>query len=215
MKKHLMAALFACAFILPATASAQNFASRPYVGVDVTRYNLDYGSENLGGGVVLNGNRAFDKGFNGFNVHVGNRFHENFALELGYFRTETGTRNPNIDISAATGTAGDGINATKVRLQGLSLDGLGYMPVAERVDLIGTAGLTWTRASYNVAGRFGGVNSGVSDSDSELSFRLGGGAQYNVTDSLALRTLVRWQHADFDNAVDNIWTYGIGLNVGF
>lgn len=117
---------------LTTTAQAQDMAWNPYIGFDLMHNKVNYGNDNIAG-IAFNWGDELDDKLNGLHLHVGNRFHPNFGMELGYFRTEEGSKNQNIDLSALTATPGDVFSGTKVRLQGFTLDALGYIPVAERL----------------------------------------------------------------------------------
>ena len=213
MKKVLcVVALMA---VLSFPAHAEKMKLNPYLGFDLQRSIYDYNSNyDIGGGVVLNGNTLLEDSLDGFNIHVGNRFHENFGVEFGYFRTKEEGKN----IVAGT-TIGPGVVAaanfsTDVKIQGVTLDGLGYFPlgVEKRFELIGTVGISWSKA--DLALTVPGVGSDNVD-ESEFGFRVGGGGQVTITDHINFRGLARYQTADFDNVVDNAWILGFGLNYAF
>lgn len=197
------------------SAQAQNMTFKPYIGIDLMRMGVNYNDNyNAGGGIVLNGNSLLEDSLDGLGIHVGNRFHKNFGVELGYFRT----REEDKDIPAGA-TVGPGVVAaapfsTSVKVQGLTLDGLGYLPVTEsgQFELIGTAGVSWMKGEIEAT--IPGVGSGNSD-ESEFGFRAGGGAQFNLTDKFSIRGLARYQTADFEDVVDNAWTYTVGVNFSF
>lgn len=213
MKKLLCTAAALAAISLP--AQAQEITMKPYVGIDLMRTSLSYNeSYNAGGGIVLNGESLLDDSLNGFNIHVGNRFHKNFGVELGYFRTSEGKKN-----IAAGATVGPGVVAavpftSKVKLSGFTLDALGYLPVDDqnRFELIGTAGLAWSKGEVELS--VPGIGAAGND-ESEFGFRLGGGAQFNFTDNVGIRGLARYQQADFEDVVDREWVYSVGLNYSF
>ena len=194
----------------PAAQANESFNFKPYVGFDLQHQALDYNSSmDMGGGIALDGDKVLEDGLNGLNIHIGNRFNKHLGAELGYFRT----RNESTNIAAGD-SVGPGVVAaapfqTKVQLQGITLDALGYLPLgqSERFELIGTAGVSWIKADAEL--------DGVSDDSSELGFRLGAGAQFNVTEQINLRGLVRYQSADFDDVADRAYTYTLGMNYSF
>lgn len=208
MKKLIYAAAMTAA--LSSTAQAQEI--NPYVGFDLQHYSINYD----------NGlDEALDGGLFGGNIHIGNRFNEHFGLELGYFRMREGSKNVNFDLSGATGTPGDALTSTDVKAQGFSLDGMGYFPVGEKksIELIGTAGISWTKAELTLNGTVNGVAGSVSDDQSEFGYRAGAGAQFHLTDQVSLRGLVRYQSMGFDSSgfdvTDNAWIYSAGVNYSF
>ena len=213
MKKLLCTAACMAAFTFPAQAQEMNF--KPYVGFDLQRSVYNYNDNyDIGGGLALNGNTILENSLNGLNIHVGNRFHKNFGAELGYFRTKEEGKSTANGATVGPGTVATADFSTDVKVQGITLDGLGYLPLDEdeKFELIGTAGLSWSKAE--VTATVPGVGSGDVD-ESEIGFRIGGGAQVNFTDNINMRGLVRYQTADFDGVVDNAWTYGFGLNYSF
>jgi opacity protein-like surface antigen len=203
MKKLIC--LTACALALAGPARAETGAAddyfHPYAGVDLLRMNLDYNDNYDLGGVSVDLNQGLNDSLDGLNIHVGNRFTKYFGAELGYFKTKSEK-----DTSV--------IGTTKVSAQGVTLDGLGYIPLGEdeRVDLIGTAGVTWIKAKVSLD--VPGLGS-ASDNDDEFGFRVGAGAQFNFTKQISARGLVRYQSADFDDYADEAITYTVGLNYAF
>ncbi|MCB9991228.1 MAG: porin family protein [Rhodospirillales bacterium] len=214
MRKLLCTVAALAAFNFPAQAE-ESLPFKPYVGVDLMRVNADYNNNyDAGGGVTLDGNALLEDSLNGFGIHVGNRFHKNFGAELGYFRT----REEGKDIAAGE-TVGPGVVAavpfsTDVKIHGFTLDGLGYLPLDEdsTVELVGTAGLSWNKAEAQFT--VPGVGA-TSEDESEIGFRIGAGAQINLTEQISARALARYQSADFDDVADNLWIYSAGLNFSF
>ena len=208
------ACLITLTLCIPAQAAAPNGDDffHPYIGFDLQRYSVDYD----------NGfDAAMDDSLNGGNIHVGNRFNKYFGAEFGYFRTEEGNKSVNFDISGITGTPGDVLASTDVKMQGITLDGLGYMPIedAGKFELIGTAGISWIKADLTLNGTVNGVAGSISDYQSEFGLRAGAGAQYSFTDQVSLRGLVRYQSMKFDSSgfdiTNHALIYSAGLNYSF
>jgi len=88
---------------------------------------------------------------------------------------------------------------------------MGYMPVMDdkRLELIGTAGVTWTKATIDETPLT------YKATETDIGFRIGGGAQYAITDQINARGLLRYQTADFDDIADHAWTYSFGVNYKF
>lgn len=103
---------------------------------------------------LLNSNDAEN---NAVQAYVGAQVHENFALELGATR----------DNGA---------------MEAYTLDVVATLPVAEKVDLLGSAGFV-----YDVSGK-----------NDELGGALGLGAQYHLTDKVYLRGMAKFEETDFD-----------------
>lgn len=167
------------------------FFFKPYVGADYQFTHVDYSDDN---GSVL------AKSLEGGDAHIGVQVHQNLGFELGYLQTAEATKN---------NVLGSGLD-TKLKLNGYTFDALGYLPVTsdKKLELIGTAGITRLRADLNIPG----IGSG---SDWETKGRVGGGAQYWLTDNLNVRALVRYQGASFDNNANNAVIGNLGVNLEF
>lgn len=212
--KTFMAALAALAFVSEAEA-AELSNLKPYVGIDLMRTVYDYNDNyDIGGGLALDGDAILEDALDGLNIHVGVRPHQFFGLELGYFRTREEGKSIASGAAVGPGTVATADFSTDVKVQGLTLDGLGYLPLGaqERFELIGTAGVSWSKAE--VTATVPGAGSGDVD-ESEFGFRVGGGAQFNINENFNVRGIARYQTADFEDVADNAWTYTLGVNYSF
>ena len=122
---------------------------------------------------------AIKKSKPGANIFVGARFNKNVGLELGYGM---------IQKVKGTGIAG---NQATNKVSNLYADVLGYMPVATKVNLIGSVGIGALKSKANV------VNASFQDLGSlnkrKVSYRVGAGAQYDFCENWATRAMVRYQ----------------------
>lgn len=195
-------------------AHAQEITLKPYVGLDLQRSIYSYKNMDLGSGASADGDKIFEDKIDGVNLHFGSRFHKYFGAELGYFRTREEDRNIGAGSSIESGTVLAADAKTKVQMQGVTVDALGYIPITkdEKLELIGTAGATWTKADIKLSQTGLGAES---YDKSEWGLRGGAGAQYNFTENLNIRGLVRYQTADFDDSVDRAWTVSTGVNYTF
>jgi hypothetical protein len=185
----------------PVTASSasSDFFFKPYVGAD---YQFSkYGNEDLSAlfGAGVQTDDIVDTNLHGGNIHVGARVHKNLGFELGYFQTEKANK---------SNVLGSGLD-TGIKITGGTLDALGYYPITNQVELIGTVGVSYAKGELS-----GSAFTAPSD-ETEWKPRIGGGAQYWFTDNLNARGLVRYQGADFDNSVDNAVVTSLGLNYQF
>lgn len=174
-----------------AEAADYGFFFKPYVGAD-----YDYVHANYKDG----GDQIAEDNLNGADVHVGARVHKYLGFEGGYLWTGNGNK---------SNVLGSGIN-TSVNVRGFTFDALGYLPVIDKFELIGTAGVSRLRADLNVSGLIAG-----SGHEYETKGRVGGGAQYWLTDNLNVRGIVRYQGANFSGALDNAVIASLGLNWQF
>lgn len=187
----------------PVTASStsNDFFFKPYIGADY-QYSK-YGNENFGGGIKSDD--LIDTSLHNGNVHVGARIHQNIGIELGYTQSQTSDKQTALAVVTNFGTFP--VGKTEVQTKAFVADVLGYYPVAPKVELIGTIGVSYTKAEFSALG--------VSADDTEWKPRVGAGAQYWFTDNLNARGLVRYQGADFDGAVNNAVVASAGVNYQF
>lgn len=207
MNKTLLA--MTAALLLTTSANADDWTTKlhPYIGADYELTHLNYNNNyNASGGAIIDGDKVFQNNLNGLNVHVGIKPGTYWGAELGYFDTTNETKHVAAGASVGPGTVAAIPFDGKSKLQGGTLDALGYLPVYKNVDLIGTTGLAYDTL------KLGGF---VSRNKSEFDWRIGGGAQIEVIPNVNLRAIARYQTADFNNVVDNAWVYNVGLNYSF
>lgn len=187
MKTIIFTAATAIVMMTGAAQAAEVTGLNPYVGIDATYNDVSYDN---GLGAVL------DDSLWGGNIYAGIRPHMNWGVEAGYFRTREGEKD----------TA---LTSSDVKLWGLTLDAMGYLPVSadNRFELIGSAGAVWSKAEVN--------GPGGSADDTETTWRAGLGAQYHVTDAVGFRAMAHYQPADYDDTVNHIITYAVGVNYSF
>jgi opacity protein-like surface antigen len=133
---------------------------------------------------------------------------------VGFFNNLEETKNIATGDAVGGGAVAATDFSTDVSSYGFTLDAMGYLPIdkKERFELIGTTGASWTKAEITL--NVPSVGS-ASTSDSEFGFRIGGGAQYKLTEKFNVRGLARYQTADFEGLVDNAMKFSVGLNYNF
>lgn len=172
------------------SARADDFYFKPNIGADYQYTYIDYKDNN---------DEVLEKSLHGGDVHIGARIHKNLGFEAGYLRTAEATKD---------NVLGSGLD-TKIKLTGYTFDALGYLPLGNgKFELIGTAGITRIKADLSIPGI-------GSDSESETKGRVGGGAQYWLSDNLNVRTLVRYQGASFSDVANGAVIGNVGLNYQF
>jgi opacity protein-like surface antigen len=186
LNKKLVAA---SAALLIATAGAANAGT-----FDATRFNLGGEISLLNKTSYSNANTAdlnkfkaaptdsklvIRKNKPGVNVFVGARFNENLGAEIGFGF-----------IGKVKGTAIGNRQATN-KVSNIYADILGYVPVASKVDLIGSIGLGRLKSKPDVTGATF-INKDVL-TKTKVGVRVGAGAQYNIDNNWAARAMVRYQ----------------------
>jgi opacity protein-like surface antigen len=130
-------------------------------------------------------------------LHVGHNVNPNVAIELGVMQSQ--------DSNNA------GVNANVLTT---SADLVGILPVAPKVDVLGTVGVELqTLSATTTTVHHHHVTIANSD-DSALGATIGAGAQYHLTDALSVRGLVKYEDVSLlDQGHDVKAT--VGLNVAF
>lgn len=120
-----------------------------------------------------------------------------------YFGTEVFYQNSNKWHKVVNGVK------NKVDFEAYGLDAYGYLPLGcDRVfSLLGTAGI----ANYD----FDGDQGNGKEEDNGLGYRLGAGMQYNITNNIAVRGIVRYIWADKLDGFDHMMEYSLGAKYSF
>ncbi len=150
-------------------------------------------------------NQIFPKSYPGATIYIGNKFTENFGLELGYdwsakakksWTLPVGTQvfNSTVATSAITGT-------TKIQRTGFHLDLVGFLPINDCVNLLGSIGYGWVQPKIEITSLTPSANGGNNNytAISSLSgkgrsvFRVAVGADWMATDMFGLRAKLGWE----------------------
>lgn len=167
-------------------AKKDGFFFKPYLGTDyqfVKYGNSDYASGRKTSDLI-------DTSTNGKNIHVGARIHQYVGVELGYNPSEKTTKD-----ASSYNMGGIPLGESTMKTHSLVADVMGYYPIAPKTELIGTVGVSYTKAEFSLE-PFEGAKL------QEWRPRVGGGAQYWLTENLNARALVRYQEANFKNALN-------------
>ena len=182
-------------FYLGAEAQANKYkgAKEVKMGTGLTIKNLDNKS-------------LFGKSGSGASAFVGSQFSEYAGVELGY-TVLSGTK-------ISLKTPGFEKSSFKTKSRNMYADVLGYVPVCEDIDLIGSVGIGRLSTKVNVkavgpnaAGVVETTNASLKSSKTGL--RLGLGAQYKVTPNVGARFMVR--HQKGNQFVKSVNSAGLGL----
>lgn len=215
----LLAFLTATAAAGAAMAEPSFGPIRPYVGVEYNYIGADvssYAEDVNGNGIADYSGKPFADRYHSLVPNVGVRIGRHFGLEAGYLRTSreeqslTGT-----DFLA--GLTGE----VETRITGWHVDVNGYLPLADRLEAIGSVGVGRYKAESDLTLMAGGapLGAGASFDDSDTALRLGAGLQYGLNDHVSLRGMVRYIDATFDSggftAADGAWTGALGVSYTF
>lgn len=187
MKKYLL--LAGVASIMSFNANAMEM--KPYVGLDYVYSMIDADEIDGIGGV--------EEDLNAYSINAGVRMHKNFGVEAFFQQTEEGEKK-------------HGGVKLKDKYHAYGVDMIGYMPLGcdEKIELLGSLGLGYYDAE--VKGEALGVREKYTDDG--WGWRLGAGAQYNFTENMAGRVMVRYADVDIDG-IDNIVDLTAGIRYSF
>ena len=145
---------------------------------------------------------------NAFKLFGGYQFNKNFAVEGGYFNLgQFGYTATTVPPTLAGSLNG------KIKLQGLNLDAVGMLPLADKFSVFGRLGLQYAQAKDTFSST-GVVAAPVNPSPSKnaLNYKAGVGAQYDFSQSLGLRAEAeRYRINDAIGNTGDINMYSLGL----
>jgi len=145
----------------------------------------------------------------GYKVFGGYRFNRYFALEAGYFNLgQFGFTSTTTPAGTLTG---------EIKLQGLNLDAVGILPLAESFSVFGRVGWNYAEARDNFTNTGAvAVPTDPNPSKRDTNYKLGLGLQYNFTESLGMRAEVeRYRINDAVGNRGDIDLVSVGLVVRF
>ena len=187
MKKYLL--LAGVASIMSFNANAMDMEMKPYVGLDYVYSMVD--TSDL--------DEAIEEDLNAYAISAGVRMHKNFGVEAFFQQTEEGEKK-------------HGDLKVKDKYHAYGIDMIGYMPLGcdEKIELLGSLGLGYYDAE--VKGEYADLRGKLSDDG--WGWRLGAGAQYNFTENMAGRVMVRYADVDVEQ-IDNIVDLTAGVRYSF
>ncbi|MFV0625907.1 MAG: outer membrane beta-barrel protein [Alphaproteobacteria bacterium] len=184
MKKFLFVS--AAALLFSYSAKAADIEVKPLVGLDYVYSYAEYKADNK---------KALQKNFNSPALVLGAQLNKYFSVEGLYQQTFNQSKNHE-------GTK----NKSKYRV--LGLDAIGHLPLgcAQKVELLGLVGT----GNY----RYSAKNAYEKGSDDGWYGRIGGGVQYNVTDQVAVRAMVKNSWVDV-KGLDSVLDATLGVRYSF
>ena len=189
MKKTLL--LAGVAALVSFNANAMEM--KPYVGLDYVYSMADIDK--------VDGEKMFEEDLNAFAITAGAKLHKNFGLEAFYQQSMEESKN------STEGKGKDEYNA-------FGIDAIGYLPIdqAGKFELLGSLGIGYYDVDYKLREHATGVR--YSDGDDGFGYRIGAGAQYNITENVAARVMARYADIDVDG-IDNMVDVTAGIRYSF
>lgn len=188
MKKVFLLATAAFVFSMNAQAEGMMSHVKPYVGMDYIYSDADMSDAQE--------NSPFEHKFNNGSINAGVKVNEYMGLEAFYQMSMI--EDKNLDNQK-----------NKSKFYAYGADIVGYMPIYDKMELIGAAGLGQYEFKKSMVGA---ENGRVSDNG--LGIRMGAGLQYNITENVALRALGRYTWLDVDH-VNHLTEFLFGARYTF
>lgn len=196
MKKTLLLAGVACLFA--SQANAEGYFFKPYLGLDYVHSwisETDIGSDAYGEDVKLK-----EDNMSAGEVSLGVKFHPNFAAEAFYAQSDKIDSTFNGSILTEEDMLVNISGKLEEKYKAFGADFIGSLPVTNGLELLGSLGagyykMTGKSEVTSVEGLPIYVDAG-SESSNKWGVRVGVGAQYYLTDYLALRGMVRISRID-------------------
>ncbi len=161
-----------------------NYGIRPYIGLDYVYSMSDIDD--------FGGIDALEEDLNAFAVSLGLKFNQYVGLEAFYQQSEEGEKTTVINGYKLE---------TEDKYKAYGLDLVGYLPVSQQVDFLGTVGVGY----YDVDFTAKALGMEESRSDDGWGWRVGVGGQFNITDNWGVRVMARYVDPDIEglkNMVD-------------
>ncbi len=198
MKRTLLLAGLACLFASQAMAETENYFFKPYVGIDYVHSWID--GSTVGNDAYGNSIKLHDDDAGASEISIGAKFHNNFSAEAFYVQSDKIDSNVNVKVLDADNQLQDFSRRIKFKYKAVGLDFISSVPVVENFELLGSLGVGYYKVvQKSEITSFAGLpfyaNEGSKDSN-KWGVRVGFGAQYNITDYLAVRGMVRISRVD-------------------
>jgi len=189
---------FAAVNIQPAVAADSGWAdSGWYVGAGIGQSRAKIDDERITAGLLGAGltttSMTDDKHDTAYKIFGGYKVNRNFAVEGGYFNLG--------QFGFQSTTSPTGTFAGKIKLQGLNIDAVGIVPLAEKFSAFGRLGLQYAQAKDQFAATGAATASDPNPSKSAANYKAGLGVQYDFTEHLGMRG--EWEVYRINDAVGN------------
>lgn len=182
-----------------------------YAGIGVGQASVDVDTAGLQSDLAslgITSTVSADEEDSSFKIFGGYEFNQNFAVEFGYADLGKFAATANITAPLVT-TANSNIEASAI-----FVDVVASLPLGNQFSLFGRAGLAFSKLETDVSV----LGTTFSDKEDEANLKLGLGAQYSFTKSVALRA--EWERYldvgdESTTGEGDIDVAGVSLNVKF
>ena len=192
---------------------------RPYIGIDVATSSSDFNTgsiEEREGFDAAEVDKYFGDNHNSFSFVVGAKINKNFGLEAFYQSSgEEGYSDYDYDHGFEEKTE------TSLSYTAMGIDAIGYIPINQDFEILASLGLaqydfeakykySWIEYDYNYS-----ENEDETKDFDSLGIRVGIGAQYNLTNNLAIRGMARYVKLNDDDIIKSMTELSLGLRYMF
>ena len=177
------------------TTSEDTNQIRPYIGVDVAMSSMDLEDNDYG-----DYSEYIEDSYNSISLVVGAKFNRHVGVEA--FIQQSSEEDKNY-----------GEGKTTNQYNAIGVDLIGYMPVSHELELLASLGMA--QYNFNVKEEYEDYEYWEKDSLNTLGIRLGIGAQFYMTDNVALRGMARYVQFSDDDIIKNMVEFSLGLRYMF
>ena len=182
----------------------------PYIGLDIAINSTYFGESEWIKDNQEGGYEYFEDKNTTLNFIVGAKFNKHFSLEV-FYQTSSEEDMKVMDYEDWK---------TTISYTAFGIDSVGYMPISQELELLASLGLAQyyfesdDKYYEDWGGGYGEWINTSKDFDT-LGFRFGIGAQYNITNNLALRGMARYIKMNDDEYVKSLTEFSLGLRYMF
>jgi OOP family OmpA-OmpF porin len=209
MKKIFKAAgalgLVSCAVMSSSFAATETDDAFWYLGGNIGQSRAKIDDASISAGLPGTTSISDNDSDTAYKLFGGYQFNKNFALEGGYFNLGQ------FGYTATTVPAGT-LNGN-IKLQGLNIDAVGMLPLADKFSVFGRLGLQYAQAKDDFSST-GAVATPADPNPSKNSgsYKAGVGVQYDFTESLGMRVEAeRYRVNDAIGNTGDVDLYSVGL----
>ena len=179
------------------TTSEDTNQIRPYIGVDVAMSSMDLEDNDYG-----DYSEYMEDSHNSLSLVVGAKFNRHVGVEA--FIQQSSEEDKDY-----------GEGKTTNQYNAIGVDLIEYMPVSHELELLASLGMA--QYNFNVKEEYEDAyyESWEKDSLNTLGIRLGIGAQFYMTDNVALRGMARYVQFSDDDIIKNMVEFSLGLRYMF
>ena len=177
------------------TTSEDTNQIRPYIGVDVAMSSMDLEDNDYG-----DYSEYMEDSHNSLSLVVGAKFNRHVGVEA--FIQQSSEEDKDY-----------GEGKTTNQYNAIGVDLIGYMPVSHELELLASLGMA--QYNFNVKEEYKDYEYWEKDSLNTLGIRLGIGAQFYMTDNVALRGMARYVQFSDDDIIKNMVEFSLGLRYMF